>query len=269
MQLEPLPHLADGPADAAQRVGLRLRPLAWLPAPARVREVASPRGEEPVVEPPVDRARGVARELGCVGADNRGHGLALPHRRGEHGVHLPDLRLVRPDPGARQASQRLVGRLRGAGDVELLRQRAVVLLLAPVADERELGEPVADGLAEVRAGLEALRRVPAAALARRGVCAARALVVVRAEPVRASVALVARDAALLELVPYRRRRPAEVPCDLLACAPASRKELDASPVPFVHVFHGLFSFRVVVRPCGGAPAPGTGPHGAYSTGLWN
>ena len=128
-----------------------------------------------------------------------------------------------------------------------------MLPVAPVADERELRESEADGLAEVRAGLEALRRVPAHGLARRGDRPAPALVVVRADPVRASVALVARDAVLLELVPDRRRGPAEVLGDLLAGASASRQELDASPVSLVHVFHGLFPFVLSCGPAAGHP----------------
>lgn len=140
-------------------------------------------------------------------------------------------------------SQRpLVVGLRGLGDVELLAYRAVALLFAPVADERGPGEAEAGILPEVRTRLEALRLVLAQTLARRGVGLEPASLVVRAETVRASVALVAVHPAVEQLVGDGLGAPAHVFGDPPHRPPETRKEPESLPVFQLHVLHCRLPF---------------------------
>ena len=242
MLLEPLPHLADGAPDAAfcRRLGLRL--LVRLPAPPRKGHVASLGGEEPVPDVAVQRASRHPLEGLGVGAHHGGGGLTPLERGRDDVVHRLDLLLVRVDAGAGVPQRPLVVGLRGLGDVELLAHRAVVLLLAPVADERGPGEAAAGRLPEARARLEALRLVLAQALARRGVGLEPAFLVVRAETVRASVALVAVHPAAEQLVGDGLGAPAHVFGDPPHRPPETREEPESLPVSQLHVLHCRLPF---------------------------
>ena len=201
VEFEPFAHLEERASDAAGRIRLRLRALMVFLAPPGVGQVAAPCGEESVLKPSVDGAwRKTAERLG-VGADDCGHGLPVAYGRGEDLVHLPDRLVVRTNSGTGETAERLIGGLRGAGDVELLVQGARTLPLASVADVRELRETVADRLAEVGARLEASRCVLAQGVPGRGYDALLTVIEVRTDLVRASVSLVARDSVLDELLP--------------------------------------------------------------------
>ena len=144
------------------------------------------------------------------------------------------------DAGAGVPQRPLVVGLRGLRDVELLAHRAVVLLRASVADERRSGEAVADLLPEARARLEALRLVLAQALARRGAGIEPAFLVVRAEAVRASVALVAVHPAVAQLVRDGLGAPAHVLGDSRHRPSQACEEAETLPVFQLHVLHCLF-----------------------------
>ena len=240
VELEPFVHLEERASDAACRVRLRLRPFVAFPAPPGVGQVTAPCGEEPVLEPSVDGARRKTAERLGVGADDCGHGLPVAHGRGEDLVHLPDRLVVRTDSGTGETAERLIGGLRGAGDVELLVQGARTLPLASVADVRELREAVADRLAEVGARLEASRRVLAQGVPGRGYDALLTVIEVRTDPVRASVSPVARDSVPDELLPDGGRGPAPVLGYLIGGASAGGEEFQPVPVVNFHVFHRSF-----------------------------
>ena len=135
--------------------------------------------------------------------------------------------------------------LGAGGDVVALAHRAVVLALASVAD---VGGPVqadAHGLAEVVARLEASGGVPPAYVAEAVECRPFAVVETGAQPVRASVVLVAVDPAVQQFARDGRLRPPERFCYVRHVVSAAEHELDAVPFVIAHVFHGLvpFSFR--------------------------
>lgn len=239
---EPLPHLADGASDAALGGRLGLGLLARLPARSRERKVAALGGEEPVSDPSVHGTPPVSLEDVGVRPDDGAHGLSPLEAGGDDLVHLPDLLLVGMNPGAGRVKRSFVVRLSRLGDVVLLAERAVVLLLAPVADERGPGEAVADLLAEAGAGLEALGLVLAKSLARRGVGLEPATLVVRAETVRASVALVAVHPAVEQLVGDGLGAPAQVFGDPPHRPPETREEPESLPVFQLHVLHCRLPF---------------------------
>ena len=134
------------------------------------------------------------------------------------------------DAGARVPQRSLVIGLRGLRDVELLVHRAVVLLRASVADERRISESVADVFPEVWTSLEALRLVLAQALARCGEGLKPAFLVVGAETVRASVALVAVHPAVAQLVRGGLGAPAHVLGDSAHRPSEFGKEPETLPV---------------------------------------
>ena len=176
--------------------------------------------------------------------------LSLPDARGKDLVHLLDGRLVRMHARARKAALGFVLFLRDRGDVELLRERAGALLLASVADEGRVGKSRTRRLAEVRTGLEALRLALALPVAEAVEACPRAFVEMGAEPVRASVALVTRDAVLEELVADRGRVSPDVLGDFWHGEAAPDEELYSVPYVDDHVFHGrilLVSFHVRSR----------------------
>ena len=148
---EPCDPVGLRPADAASGVRLGLGLPVRSPARSGEGEVMPLRAEQPVVDPAVDRAFRVSREELGVAAHHGDDGLPVPDGWRQHGVHPGDGLVVGADSRARGAERALVVRLRGGCDVVALRQRAVALVLAPVADVRRLREPVARGLAEVGA----------------------------------------------------------------------------------------------------------------------
>ena len=247
---EPAPHVLDRPPDAALGVGLRLGLLVRLLACSREGEVVRLRAEQPVCDPAVDRAFRVAAEDLGIGRDDGHRRLSLPDARGKDLVHLLDGRLVRMHARARKAALGFVLFLRDRGDVELLRERAGALLLASVADEGRVGKSRTRRLAEVRTGLEALRLALALPVAEAVEACPRAFVEMGAEPVRASVALVTRDAVLEELVADRGRVSPDVLGDFWHGEAAPDEELYSVPYVDDHVFHGrilLVSFHVRSR----------------------
>ena len=159
------------------------------------------------------------------------------------------------DARAREAALRLVLGLGDRGDVELLPERALALLPASVADERRPCEARAGRLAEVRAGLEALRRVLPQAFPESVEHLADALCEVGADPVRASSAFVAVEAVLDELVADSRRAPPELRRDLRDGPSAPGEELN--PLPFVcdHLVHCFSPFVLAAASAALAPVP--------------
>ena len=241
---EPFPHLADGAPDAAPGRRLDLRLPVRLPARSREGKVAAPGGEEPVSDPSVHGTPPVALEDAGVRPDDGAYGLSLLEPGGDDPVHLPDLLLVGMDAGAGRTERSLVVRLSGLGDVVLLAEGAVVLPLAPVADERGPGETVAGPLAEVGAGLEALGLVLAKSLAGGRVAREAALPVVGAETVRAPVPPVAVDTAVEQLVGDGLGGPAHVIGDPLHRPPEAGEEAEPFPVVQLHVFHVCLPFLI-------------------------
>ena len=246
--LEVFPHLLDRPPDAAPGVRLGDGLLVRLPAGAGEGQVVLLRAEQSVGDPSVDRALRVLPEELRVGGLHGHRGLPVLHAWREGLVHLRDRLLVRMDARAREAALRLVLGLGDRGDVELLPERALALLPASVADERRPCEARAGRLAEVRAGLEALRRVLPQAFPESVEHLADALCEVGADPVRASSALVAVEAVLDELVADSRRAPPELRRDLRDGPSAPGEELN--PLPFVcdHLVHCFSPFVWRRRP---------------------
>lgn len=268
MLLEPLPHLADGPSHAALGVGLRLlrRPR---PGAARAGEglVVPLRAEQSPVDPVVDRAHLRLPERAGVVRDDVAAGLPLADAGRQDRVHRRDGLRAHAHAEAAVDERALVVGLGAGGEVVLLAHRAVALGRAPVADVRGLREARAVRLEEVRARPEAARLVLPQPLAEAGELLAHALVEARAEPVGASVALVAVDAPGDDLAHHRGVGPSDLLCDPRDLHSASEQELDAFPFVDSHVLcHGsspcpLFADRrqgrppLSRRPDGGDDAP--------------
>ena len=117
-----------------------------------------------------------------------------------------------------------------------------MLASASVADVRGAAEPLAHGLAEVRARLEAPGGVPPADVAEAIECRPCAIVEAGAQPVRASVVLVAVDPAVQQFARDGRLRPPERFCYVRHVVSAAEHELDAVPFVLSHVFHGFVPF---------------------------
>lgn len=211
IRLEPFEHVRVRASDAAFRIGLRLRPLVRPAAGSGEGQVVLLRGEEPVLDPSVDRASRVSAEQLRIACDYRVDRLALPCGGGEDIAHLADCRLVGMNSAAAVDENSPVVGLGTRGDIVALAHRAVVLALASVAD---VGGPVqadAHVLAEVGARLEASGGVPPADVAEAVECRPFAVVETGAQPVRASVVLVAVDPAVQQLARDGRLGPSESP----------------------------------------------------------
>ena len=238
MQLEPFPHLFDGPADATTSVSFRLGTLVISRfTPSSKRQVAAFGSEKFVLEPPINRAYSealsiFARHFKLVGItiDDCGDRLTFTHGRRKNFVHFLEHVLVYMDSFARIAAQSLICYLRCFRDVVFLLERTVVLIIASVADERKLRKPVAYRLTEVLTRLEASRRHLAQFLRSGPIDHLLAFVEVGAKPVRASVALVAVDAMVLQFLTDRRLRSSEFIGDLFAIAVTSNCESDCMPI---------------------------------------
>ena len=242
IRLEPFEHVRVRASDAAFRIGLRLWPLVRPAAGSGEGQVVLLRGEEPVLDPSVDRASRVSAEQLRIACDYRVDGLALPCGGGEDIAHPADCRLVGMDSAAAVDENAPVVGLGAGGDVVALLERAAVLALASVAD---VGGPVqadADGLAEVRARLEAPWGVLPANVAEAVERSPRAVVEAPAQPVRAPVVLVAVDPAVQQFARDGRLRPPERFCHVRHVVSAAEHELDAVPFVLSHVFHGFVPF---------------------------
>ena len=239
IRLEPFEHVRVRASDAAFRTGLRLRPLVRPAAGSGEGQVVLLRGEEAVLDPSVDRASRVSAEQLRIACDYRVDGLALPCGGGEDIAHPADCRLVGMDSAAAVDENAPVVGLGAGGDVVAFLERAAVLALASVAD---VGGPVqadAHGLAEVRARLEASGGVPPADVAEAHECRPCAVVEAGAQPVRASVVLVAVDPAVQQFARDGRLRPPERFGYGSHVVSAAEHELDAVPFVLSHVFHGF------------------------------
>ena len=204
-------------------------------------------------------AVGVVPEEPRVRAQDVPHGLPLHEPVPDGGAHLRGRLVVGVDARAAVHERAAVRGLGPVREVEPLHERARPLPLAPVADERGPGEALADGLAEIGACLEAARLVLRKGLVvRRPVRRARAGVELRAEAVRASVALVAGYAVVQYLPPDRRRGLAERARDPRDALVGLDPELDLPAHCRVHVLcHVVFLLLFLVcrlRQVGHPPA---------------
>ena len=167
----------------------------------------------------------------------------------EDAVHVVDPGLLRPDAAPRPPERPAVVGLGRRGDVEALHERAVVDLLAPVADVGGRPDPETGPLPELVAALEAPREVLVELLLGSPATRPPTGVEVLADAARASVAPVAGDAPCEDLPRDGRFGASHLMRDLRDRPPEAEQELD--PLPFVnaHVLcHGLAPFSVP-RPC--------------------
>ena len=248
-----------GPPDAALRVCLRDRPaLLWRPAAAHEGHVPPLRVEELRVGVVVDAPFAEPVE----GLGPRGHHGAdrLPSAQDgvlQRGVHVGHHALVGLRPAPCVAEDAPVVGLRGVRDVEALPERAGVLLVAPVADVRRPAElrthPADVVLAHLEAFALALERdLPPVRVA----VGLRARLEVRAYGVRASVAPVAPDHPVLDLVGDRGLRAGEHPRQFREREPAADAVGDCLPFVQHHVIcHVVCSFHFVAPARGRASRP--------------
>ena len=194
------------------------------------------------------------------GGGSRGHhgpdGLpARPDRLPERGVHVGDRLLVGLRPAAGVSEDPPVVLLRGVGVVESLAEGAGRLLVAPVADERRPAELRTRPAHVVLAHLEALLLVlERGLLPVGGPKDLRARLEVFADVVGASVALVAPDHPVLDLVCDRGFGAVEHTGHFREREPAVETVGDSFPCVQCHVLcHGSFPFVVV--PCTGPDHP--------------
>ena len=241
MFLEPGPHLAYRASDAAFRVRSDLEPLppAGL-ARTGEGEVAAFRLEQPAVDPVVDRPLAAAPEQVGVVRDHVADGLPVLDAGREDLVHLLERLCVRVDAQPTVVEGPDVVLLRPVGPVVLLAEGAVRFLLAAVADVGGLRPPFAARHEELRAAVEAPRHVLAEVVGESAEERQLAFVEPGAEPVRASVALVAVDAPVLDFARNRGLGASDVLSDLGDGEAAVEHELDASSFVWSHVLcHGF------------------------------
>ena len=192
------------------------------------------------------------RLRGHHGADGLPPGL---DRVPERGVHVRDHALVGLRSAPCVAEDSLVVLLRGVRDVEAFSEGTGVLPVASVADVGGVAEVGTGPLPEVLAHLEAppltLER---GLLSGGGAVDLRTCVEMLADRVRASVALVAPDHPVLDLVGDRGFGAVEHPGHFRERKPAAEAVGDSFPCAQCHVLcHGDFSFRLI--PCTGPDHP--------------
>lgn len=183
MPCQPLKHFAVRSSDAAPGVRLCHGLLVRFAAPACIGQLVPPDVEQPVFDPTIDRAARITFEDRGVVAHHGDDGLAFSETGREDVVHPADGLVIGMDAQTGRAEQGFVRGLRGTRDIELLRKRAVALLLATVADERRSRKAMTDGFAEPRTVLEASWPVLAQALPRRAEMDEVAFVEMRTESV--------------------------------------------------------------------------------------
>ena len=219
------------------------------------------RAEEAAGNPAVESALRVLPEELRVGGLDGHRRLSVLHAGREGLVHLRNGLLVRVYASARKAELGLVLGLGDRGDVVLLLERALALLGTAVADERRPCKARAGVLEEVRASLEALVLALALPVPEAVEDGPRAFIETGAEPVRASVALVASDAVVEEFVADCGRGAPDVLGDCRHVAAAADEELYSVPYVYEHVFHGCFPLCV----CGGI----LGTRLDHAAAAWN
>ena len=205
--------------------GAFLLPLGT--ASAGFRQIGAPGVEKPPVDVVVDGALGHAGKDARVVRDDIADGLAFEKARGEDRVHPGKLFVCRLDAHARIVQEAFPVGLRAVGDIEPLGQRAGTKAPASVADVGRDGEMPANGLGEVRASFEALRRV----LAQRAVSggaedAPGAGLEMGAQAVGAPVAALADDGAADDFPQDCRLRSSAVLGDLAGRGLDGKQELD-------------------------------------------
>ena len=254
-----LAELAVGAADPLLRARLRLGLPFLGPALVGRGQVSAGDVEEAFPDVPVDAALPDAPEHVRVAGHDVPDGLPPEDAGRQDAVHVVDPGLPRPDAAPRPPERPAVVGLRRRGDVEALRERAAVYLLAPVADVGGRADPEAGALPELVAALEAPREVLVELLLGSPVSHPPAGVEVLADAVRASVAPVAGDAPCEDLPRDRRFGASHLVRDFRDLPPEAEQKLD--PLPFVqsHVFrHGLlppfgFSASPLTRVSGTRP----------------
>ena len=232
------------PSDAAFRVRLRLGLPRFGFSSSGERKVARIHVEEPGLDVSVDGAFRDALEDFRVAGHHVSDGLVPENAGREDLVHLGDTVVVGMDAASGFPERPRVVRLCAVRDVEPLLQRAGVESLASVADVGRAPESRADGLPELGADREALRRRSEEPLRVVSVSPdSRTGVVVRADAVGASVSAADPDPAVGDFPLDRRVGSSPVGGYLRDRPSQSEQEFNPASVVSVHVFrHVGFPF---------------------------